>query len=300
MSAAGRPADAEKSIQYLLANKPNDPLTYQQLAQLRAQEGNRAAAADAWRQVIRIYEVTGNASGAAAGHEALGNLLLIDAGASPEQGLQQLKTADEQFRKAGSNRDRISTEASLGVYFANHMNSRESQRYFTSALEIARETKSAGLEANVLSQMGQTYESSNDYARAIDYYKQAAHLYGNQKDTADEALQLKNIANVLNNLHKADDAMTAILNSKTLADESGSWLARYWVRRTLAQIFAYKGDYQHALVALQEAKQIGLDANQPLPAAWASLAFSTGSRDRRRLARGLEPSQGSSASVCAV
>ena len=273
LSAANRPIEAEKSIQYLLTNKPNDPLTYQQLAQLRTQEGNKDAAADAWNHVLQIYDGVGNVNGSAAAHQALGNLLLLGTGASAERGLQQLKIADEQFRATGSNGDRISTETSLGAYYARHRNPTDSQLYFGSALKLARETKSTVFEANVLSQIGQTYEASDDYARAIEYYRQSANLYAAQKDNADEALQLKNVANVLNNLHKSDDAMTAIMNSKTLADESGSWLARYWARRTLAQVFAYKGDYQHALITLQEAKEIALDAAQPLPAAWASLAL---------------------------
>ena len=49
-------------------------------------------------------------------------------------------------------------------------------------------------------------------------------------------------------------------------------VARYWVRRTLAELDIDRGDYEKALTALQEAKQISADANQPLPSAWAALA----------------------------
>ena len=139
-------------------------------------------------------------------------------------------------------------------------------------MKIAREIKRKDLEANTLSRVGFAYEESGNPALAIEYYKQSSALYEEEKSPADEAIQLKNLANVLITLHKPEDAMATILRAKVLADQGSSWGARYWVRRTLAELDVDRGDYEKALTALQEAKQISGDANQPLPSAWAALA----------------------------
>jgi CHAT domain-containing protein len=270
--AAGRPRDAENSLQYILKNQPDEPLTYQLQAQLRDLEGDRDGAVAAWTNVIRICESKGNIRGAAEAHEALGNLFLQGTGASAEQGPLQLRTADDQYRTIGSNEGRISVEGTLGEYYGARRNPKESRQYFEGALKLAREIKRKDLEANVLQHAGLAYERSGDSALAIQYYTQSASLDQDEKDIADQAVQLKNVANVLITMHKSEDAMATILRAKALADQSGSWFARYWVRRVLAELDVDKGDYQEALIALQQAKQISADANQPLRSAWAALA----------------------------
>src|SRR5207253_10972457 len=125
-------------------------------------------------------------------------------------------------------------------------------------------------------QIGQEYEASDDLLRAIEYYRKSADLYQQQSDSANEAFQLKNLANVLNSSHRPEEALQSIFKAKAAADSSNSWSARYWVRRMLAILYGNQGQYQNGVSTLKEAKQISDNANQPLSSAWAALDLAAG------------------------
>jgi CHAT domain-containing protein len=123
----------------------------------------------------------------------------------------------------------------------------------------------------VLSEAGQAYKRSGAPGSALEYYKNSAAIYHNIKDLSDEALQLRNEAWAFNDLHKPEEAFEVALNAKRLADASGSWFARYWVRRQLAWGYENRGEYENALAVLGEALTISDSAHQPLNSASARL-----------------------------
>ncbi len=275
LEAAGKRDEAQESINFLLKQKPDDPLEYVQLAQLKAEQGASVPAADAWRKAIQLYEDHKDLGGAADAHLALANLLSSGSVANPEEQRAHLEAADALYRQLGSSEGQIRAEAFLGTYYAAQKNAAKAHQYFESALKIAREAKKNNLEASVLFRVGLAYESSDDLVHAIESYRESADIYHQLKDPANEAFQLKNVANVLNTLHRPEEALETILKAKAAADASNSWAARYWVRRTLAEIYGREGQYQSGLAVLQEAKQISDSANQPLASAWAALALAS-------------------------
>jgi CHAT domain-containing protein len=276
LDAAGMHDKAQESRQFLLTQTPDDPLQYVQLAQLKAQQQDNIAAADAWRKAIQLYQPRKNLSGEAEAHLALANLLTFTAGAALEERRAHLEAADELYRKLGSSAGQANTESALGAYYAAQKNEAKAHQYFESALRIARDARRKDLEAHVLSQVAQAYEGADDLSHAAEYYGKSADLFEQQNDPAAEAFQLKNLANVLNSSHRPEEALRSILKAKAAADRSNAWASRYWVRRTLAILYGSEGQYQLGVSTLREAKQISDEANQPLNSAWAVLDLASG------------------------
>ena len=276
LDASGRHDEAQESIQFLLKETPDDPLAYVQLAQIKAQQNDKIAAADAWRKAIRLYEARQDLSGLADADLALANLLTFAPSADPEEIRVNFEAADKLYRQLSSRDGQVNAEASLGTYYAAHKNEGKSRQYFERALRIARDVKNKTLEARVLSQIGEAYLGSNDSARAIEYCKKSADLFQQGNDPGSEAFQLKKMADILNDSHRPEEALQTILQAKAAADRSNSWSARYWIRRTLATIYGNQGQYQDGVNVLREAKQISDDAHQLLNSAWAALDLAAG------------------------
>jgi CHAT domain-containing protein len=247
-----------------------------QLAQIKEQQEDKIAAADAWRMAIKLYDAQKNLNGAADAHLALANLATLQTGVDPEEIRVNLEAADRLYRQLNSSVGRVNAEGSLGAYYAAHKNEAESHKYFESALKIARDVKNKALEARVLSQIGQAYLNSDELSKGIECYRKSADFYEQENDPGDEAFELKKLADVLNYSHRPEEALQTILKAKAAADRSNSWSARYWVRRTLAVIYGNQGQYQDGVTVSREAKQISDDAHQPLSSAWASLDIGSG------------------------
>ena len=274
LDAAGRHDDAQESIQFLLKQASDDPSIYVQLATMKGQQGDWPAAADAWRKALTLYEARKNPQGAADANLAIASSPTL-ASDSDEKRVH-LQAADKLYLQLGSDEGRVKAEAGLGTYYAARKNASQSQEHFQEALSIAHDASRKELEALVLSQIGQAYELADNLQQAAENYDKSADLYQQESDLVNEALQLKNEANVLNSLHRPDDALKIVMKAKADADKSNNWPARYWVRRTLAIIYGNRGEYQDGVIALNEAKRISDDANQPLPSAWAALVMAAG------------------------
>ncbi len=276
LEAAGKHDLAHESIQFLLKQEPDDPLEYVQLAQLKARDGDRLGATDAWKKAISLYETRNNLTDAAAAHAALADLLNSGNTPDPEGRRVHLEAADALYRKLRSRADQATTETALGDYYTSQGKYEKANLCFKGALKIAREIKRKDLEAHVLSQTAQAYEIAGDLAHATDHYRSSADIYRQLNDHGNEAFQLKSLANALNSSHQPEEALDTLVRAKAVADASDSWAAQYWVRRSLAEIYASQGQYQNGLTVLQEARQVSDNANQPLAAAWAALSLAAG------------------------
>lgn len=274
LDAAGKREEARESIQFLVKQAPDDPSVYVQLAVIKGQQGDWPAAADAWEKALALDEARKNLQGAADAHLAIASSPTLAADADEKR--VHLEAANKLYLQLGSAEGRAKAEAGLGTYYAACKRESQSRIHFHEAQSIAHDAGRKELEALVLSQIGQAYEISDDLSQAVESYERSADLYQLQNDPLNEALQLKNEANALNSLHRLDEALNIVMKAKAVADKSTNWAARYWVRRTLGIIYGNRGEYQNGVIALGEAKQIGDNANQPLPSAWAALAMAAG------------------------
>ncbi|MBZ5521329.1 MAG: CHAT domain-containing protein [Acidobacteriia bacterium] len=281
LQAAGRQSEAQESLRFLMQHVPDDPMQYEELAQLKAVEGSWAEAIEARRQALRIYtarkDLNGMASTQLALAAAVGSARQADSATeNSEEERTLLESALALFKQLDNPEGQARASSSLGKYFARQKNSSQARSYFDAALKFSRQAKNAPLEANVLSEIGNAYRDAGEPAKALESYRKSAEVYHAINSPADEAFQLRNQSGALDDLHKPEEALVTGLKAKRLADTTDSWLPRYWVRRSLAWLYEARGDYDSGLAALYEARDISNSANQPLNSAWASLALAQG------------------------
>jgi CHAT domain-containing protein len=278
LQAMGRQSEAEESEQFLLQHSPEDPLHYVELAQLQAQQGNSSEAILSWQRALQLFESKKDLKGIASTHLSLANAITLSKGSNNEV-RENLEQALTLYRQLGDGEGQVKASMFLGDFCGNNKEPKKANEYFAKALKLSREIKRVDLEAGVLSEAGQAYERSGASDSALEYYKKSAAIYHNIKDLADEAFQLRNEASALNDLHKPEEAFEVALKAKRLADTSGSWAARYLVRRLLAEGYENRGGYESALAVLREARTISDSAHQLLNSASASLVLAEGLMD---------------------
>ena len=272
LRAAGKQSEAKESERFLLQNSPKDPQHYVEFAQLQAQQGDSSEAIQSWQRALQLFEGAKNLKGAASTHLSLASAITSSKGSNNDV-RENLERALTLYRQLGDGEGQVRACMFLGELFGKNKELKKAKEYLGKALTLSRQIKRDDLEAGVLSEAGQVYKLSGAPDSALEYYKNSAAIYHNIKDLADEAFQLNNEAWALRDLHKQDEAFSVALNAKRLADESGSWLARYWIRRTLAAAYENRGEFENALAVLREARTISDSVHQLLNSASAGLAL---------------------------
>ena len=272
LTALGKQKEAQESEQFLLQHSPDDPQHYVELAQLQTQQGNSPDAIQSWQKALHLFELKKDLKDMAATRLALA-LTLMSSKNRNDEARENLEQALMLYRQIVDREGEARASLFLGELYSNKKDAKKAKEYFEKSLKLSRELKKSDLEAGVLSDIGQAYQNSGMPDSALEYYKNSASVYHSTNDLANEALQLNHEAWVLNDLHKTDEAFETALKAKQLADTSGSWSARYLVRRTVAAGYVNRGEFEKALTLLQEAIQISDSAHQQLNSAQARLAL---------------------------
>ena len=272
LRAAGRESEAAESNGYLMQHTPDDPRHYVELAQIRMQERKHAEAANAWKKALELFEARKDQKQIAYVHLSLADASRLATPGTDEERMH-LEAALSIYRKIDDLEALARVSVVLGTYFANKKDSKPAQKYFDTALQLSRQLKNQRDEAYTFSAMGDAYRTAQKPVLALDCYRKAAEIYHQLNDTGAEAFQLRGQSQVLDDLHKPEEAIAAALKAKAAADSSGSWPARYWVRNHLSILYSQRVDYEHALEADREAQSIASAAAQPLHAGWAGLSL---------------------------
>jgi len=272
--ATGKQADAEESVRFLQRTKPTDPVLYVTSAKLKSEQGDFAGATMALEHATQLYESQKDFSGAASTHLLLASSIISNDQEADRTKRVHLEAALALYKQIDSSDGQIKGDEFLAEYYEGKHNTKRAQELLEAALRLAREAKKDELEGGVLAEFGLAYRSSNEVAKAKDYYQDSAEIYHRIGDSADEAFQLRNVALALSDMHKPTEALEAALQAKSLADTSKSWFSQYWSRRALAQLYGIQGGYEDSVTCLREARDISELANQPLDSAWAALELS--------------------------
>jgi len=275
LEAAGRREEAAESIRYLLQHAPEDPSLYVQKAQLDTQQGERVASLESWKHALLLFEGRKDLSNAASAHLAIADSLSVAKKDGDDEQRMHLEAALGLYRDLNDAAGQVRACILLAEFFGKKKDTSHARAFFDTALKLSHQARMPNLEANVLSQIGQLYRPAEP-VKALDYYRRAESIYHNQNDTVDEAFQLQNESWTLDDLKRPEEALQTALKGKLLADKSGSWLARYWVRRLLGSLYANRGEYENGLTVVREARAISDSANQPLYSAWAASSLAIG------------------------
>lgn len=271
--AAGRHDEAQKSAEYLVTHSSANPTLWIGLAWFSSEKGDYAAALDAMNKALGLYHAAKEMKGEADTRVSIATLPGGITGLTLEQRRAHLEVATSLYRALGSSEGQITSQTYLAAQYAMNGDEGRARELFQGALKIARDIKKQTLEAFVFSQMALASATAHDSAHAADYHEEAARLYHEQGDLANEAMQLKGVADALNESHDLAKALQEILKACSVADRSGSYSPRYWVRTTLGEIYESLGEYDNGTSVFREVKQIADEANQPLLSALASLAI---------------------------
>jgi CHAT domain-containing protein len=273
MQAAGRASEAQESARFLAQESPDDPQFYIQIAQLKTEEGANDEATEALKKALQLYDTRKDFKNLAETHISLANSLRSGQTGSSEEVRVHLEAALVLFRQLGDTASQARSNILLGNYFGQKGDTSKALEYLNAALELSRKANEPGLQAWALTNTGDAYRKAEQPRKALDSYRKSAELFHLIKDAGNEAIQVRKQAEVLDGLHETQEALETYLQARQLADSSDSWVARYWVRRILADHYDTGGEYEDELHNLKEARDIANAAHQPLNAAWASLAL---------------------------
>lgn len=270
LGITGRPGESRESAQYLLNHKADDPALYTQMAQLLALLHKFPEAIQDWQAALALFAARKDSAGMASAHLGIADALSSMPSRSDEQ-QSHLESALALYQELKSSEGQIRTSILLAKLLIEKKDLLKAHSYFDAALKLARAANLRELEANVLSEIGQSYFSANQLAKALDSFRASERIYHELHNPGNEAWQLRNEAVALNDLQRPQEALQTAIKSSQLADQSGNWLYRYWARRLMAMLYSNRGDYQQSLAALHEARSISDSANQVQNSAWAAL-----------------------------
>lgn len=272
LQGSGRGGEAEDSLRFLASADPDEPQYYVLSSQLETQQGMFEEATKAERHALLLFEARRDLKGSAWAHMALANSLASPETGDKEDARNHVEAALSVYRQLGDKAGQAKCHMFLGAYFAKNADSATAIEHFSTALKLSREANEPGIQAWAVSSTGDEYRKIGEAAKALDLYRKAAELYHSLGDTANEANQVQKEAEAFDDQNKPADALQTYLQAKRLADDSGSWLPRYWVRRILGTFYETRGDYENALTDVREARAIAETAHQPLNSARASMA----------------------------
>jgi len=225
---------------------------------------------DAWRHALNLYEAAKDQSKTAQAHLSLAEELTQSAPGSADEIRRHLEAAASLYEKLHDDVNQSRALTSLGVFYAGKGDEAHARQHFDAALALARKAKSANQEGLILWQIANAWREAGEHEKALDNYRKSAEVYQRAGNTAQEASQVIQQAWALSSLHRTEPAMETSLAALALADRSGAWLPRYWVRRQLAPFLEGRGDYEGAILRLREARDIAIASDQALGSASAS------------------------------
>jgi CHAT domain-containing protein len=271
--AAGKPTEALASLLFLTA-KEATPSLYIQRASLEAQQGNDDAAITAWKQALHLFEIQKDLKGMASTNLSLAIALLSEHSSSGADAKLHALAALALYNQLNDLEGQARANLVLANYSAKSQDNIKALAYFSTALNGSRVAKQSGLEAYILAEIGRAYASSPTPLAALDYFHKSIDVYISLHDTGNQALVLKDEAEVLARQHKIEEALTIALTAQKVADTSGLWFPRFWTRWLLAMLYGNEGEYGKSITTLREAESISDEAHQPHDSALAALDLS--------------------------
>jgi CHAT domain-containing protein/tetratricopeptide (TPR) repeat protein len=269
----GHFAAAKAPLERLIAKTPDNPELRVELAISLANAKLYDEASSRLDYTVQKLLSAGDKKTAAGAYTRVSIVLNSDPSEkAQEMQLQYLKSALRLFQELSAQTEEAGVLIALGDYYMKLSQSKSAIEQFGKAYEVAEKVKRDDIAAQAMLGLGNAYQAQKDLIRASEYYKSAAERYKPLNNPGAEALCLNNLAKDYGALGEADKALSTFLEAKKAADSAPA-LDRYLVDYWLGDFYGSQGQFEKALVVLQEAVNITNQAGDLEHCAYSHLAI---------------------------
>jgi tetratricopeptide (TPR) repeat protein/predicted Ser/Thr protein kinase len=242
---------------YLEATKlaAQDAAAWLRLGVLCSQQQDSICANEAFKKAEALYQDQGNLEGIT---EVLyqRSLLLLDEVKPPEARVE-LERALQLTKTTGSWSQQIRVLQELSSAFALEGQVARAEQQAADAIQLARDNGLEDLAADGMMRLGDAFLLRGDYSDAEEYYEQSLQLAQRDKLRLTEVWARRQLGSLRSLQHRTDEALPYIEQAVAFYQQKGyhKWLSL--TLTLLGRTFRDKGDYEAALKAFEDLRQLG-------------------------------------------
>jgi tetratricopeptide (TPR) repeat protein len=255
--AANNPAAAESSLEYVLANSPQDPEIHLQLAIALVSKDQYEKGVAEFNQAIKLIEgkrdVNAEAFAFARMALALGS---IGSSQYEKQQLEYLKSAEGHYKQANNASGEANADIFIGEYYVKAGDHKAALTYFQQGQTLGQQAHDSRASAQAALNLGTLYNALHDYQKAGEFHRRASATYHEIGDGNLEALTLLFVGQDLQSQKDFDSALKIYLDAESIASRSSTPITRYWIQNTLEQFYYQAGEFDKALTSARSAVQL--------------------------------------------
>jgi CHAT domain-containing protein/tetratricopeptide (TPR) repeat protein len=259
--AANNLTAAGSSLEYMLANSPQDPEIHLQLALALVSKDQFEKGVTEFNQAIKLIEEKRDVNAEAFAFARIA-LALGSIGSSQyeKQRLEYLKSAEKHYKQAHNASGEANADIFIGGYYVKAGDHKAAITYFQQAQTLGQQAHDSRTSAQAASQLGTVYNALHDYQKAREFHGRAAAIYHEIGDGNLEAATLLFVGQDLQLQKDFDSALRVYLEAESIASRSSTPITRYWIQSTLEQLYYQEGEFDKALKAAQKAEQFATEA----------------------------------------
>lgn len=260
---------AAAAVEKLIGVVPANGELQLELGRKYRTQGRTKDALAAVTRAREIFASQGNNSGIAAAELEIAELL--DASRANER-REKAEHLDAARRAINPERD-FSLLRDLDIQLAriaiSEKRIEDANRLAQQALAAADRSRDDRVIGLAHSEIGDLYQSLTRFADAAEEYSQAALNAERLKELSFAALQWTSAGRAFLSANRSDDALSALQRAERDCGEACDWRIRFFIRQTRLRCLRGRGDFEQAVRAGMEARDIAAAAGDELRAAWA-------------------------------
>jgi tetratricopeptide (TPR) repeat protein len=258
--ADNNPVAAESSLEYVLANSPQDPEIHLELSIALVSKGLYEQGVAEFNKATKLIEDKKDVNAEAAAFARMASVLGSSSPQYKKQQLEYLKSSEDHYKKANNTSGTAAVAIEIGTYYQNAGDNKAALTYFQQAEALGQGAHDSQISARAASLAGTAYNSLADYRNAVASHRRASAIYHQIGDGNLEALSLLFAGEDLQSQKNFDSALKICLEAESIALRSSTPITRYWIQRTLEQLYYQEGEFDKALTAAQKAEQFATEA----------------------------------------
>jgi CHAT domain-containing protein/tetratricopeptide (TPR) repeat protein len=251
---------AEDSLKYLLTNDPENFYFHLDLAIALVKKDQYEKGVEEFKRAIKIMEDKKDVNSEAAAFVQIASALGAGSSEHKLQQLEYLKSAEAKYKQAMNPSGTATVDIEIGTYYQNAGDQKDALKYFQQAEVSGQAPHASQLSARAALLAGSSYNSIGDYRNAVIFHRRASATYHEIGDSNLEAVALLFVGEDLRLQKDFDSALRSSLEAEGIASRSSTPVTRYWIQKTLEQLYYQEGEFDKALTSAQSAVQFATAA----------------------------------------